>query len=740
MSKQICINEIVDDDARFANIEEIINCTELVSFNNNHAKASGIPVMSDGKNLRVDNSDTHSLIIGLTGSGKTRRSIYEMMLSMITAGSSIVVNDCKCEIYRYTKTCLEQNGYKVHVLNFRNPLTGNRYNLLKSAALLYKEGKIGEATEYFYSFSTSIFEPLKSDKDPFWTLESARYLTGLCLLACELLEIEDINLGNVYNIHVLGREKMGGTSVLRQYFNEERRTSAIWRLVEGTVMAPSDTQASILSVMTQGLTRILLNDDIADMMNNSDFDVMDIGREKTAVFLMTKDETSAYDSLVSSFVDQAYTELVSMAEKDYNGKLPVRVEFIMDEFGNMAKLNDMIKKVTASRSRNIRWHLVIQGMEQLSAIYGKEDASIIIGNCGSWCYMNSSDIELLKTISERCGEVKDEFTKEPHRLLTVSRLQHFDKDAGECLILLGRNRPYITYLPDISEYGIEPIESIDLPERERNQKPLFDIRKVVREELDATVEATLKEKKASQLPTSESILQKNLPFGEPKPDERIEEIVKRIDQKIKELEEQEANETAETEDYCEENMNLTDLDCTSLYEQYSLHLQTGFEEKIKEVFLDELLSPNGVRPLLSVLLLLGLGGEYGLNGPRTCKPKTKFNHFEVKGRKLVLVSDTTKFFTSIPNIRGVKVKNNFVTENCQDGVISYSFELTSGECLEVYIDLSQEGKVQRLFCLYQVLLEEIYSEELSSLSDENDRLKALLASLGYGALVDLEDD
>ena len=128
---------------------------------------------------------------------------------MIKCGSSIICNDLKGECLRYNKQMLKENGYRVYVINFRNPQKGNNYNLLTEGARLYKEGKESEAIESFYSFASSLYEPIKSEKDPYWTLESSRYLTGLIVIACDLLEIEDINLENVYNLHVMGMEKLG---------------------------------------------------------------------------------------------------------------------------------------------------------------------------------------------------------------------------------------------------------------------------------------------------------------------------------------------------------------------------------------------------------------------------------------------------------------------------------------------------------------------------------------------------
>ena len=524
MYDNLLIDDSLGKDARFATLQEITNSTKHIVLNK-EVNASGLIVRSNAVELDVDDSDVNTLTLSDTGGGKTRRQVIPMAIGMIQHGDSIIVNDCKGGMtYRYLKPLLDKHGYKTYVLDFRNPLRGNQYNLLSYGAELYKEGKISEATDVFYSFSDSIFEPLKSEKDPFWTVESSRYLCGLCLLTCELNDKDKVTLDNVYNLHVTGRERIGMGNYLKEYFHEEeRKQSNIWRLIEGTVMAPNDTQASILSVMTQGLSRLIINDNILDMMYKCDFRASDIGKEKTAVFLLTKDETNIYDSIVAAFIDQIYAILVNMAENEYNGKLPVRVEFLMDEFSNMAKINDFRKKITASRSRNIRWHLVVQSMEQLTTIYGKADARTIIGNCNSWCYMNSSDIDLLKIISDLCGEYDDEYTREKHNLLSVSKLQHFNKEDGECLILVGRNYPYITYLPDISQYEYEPLPQMDIKQRKLRKKKIFNFRKIVDEEREKRINEMLEKNEGKH---------ENLQVN-------IQQSLDLINKKIKELDEEE---------------------------------------------------------------------------------------------------------------------------------------------------------------------------------------------------------
>lgn len=490
------------DEVRFAEPTEILNKTTHIVYGEEKTNGSGIVVKSDGKEAYVDDNDVRTLIIADSGAGKTRRCVIPMIISMILNGVSIVVNDPKGEIYKWVSKLLTKSEFEVHMLNFRNPMNGDRYNLLSLGAKLYKNGDKSRASEYFYAFFYNLYEPQRSEKDPFWTNESENYATGLCLLSCEIMELEDITIENIYNLHLFAQKKVGGKLLIEQSFDEEMKSSGAYKLMEGTLNAPNDTKSSINSVMTQVLSRLVVNENIVDMLSASDFDVENIGKKKTAIFLITKDESTVYNSIVASFIEQTYLTLVDMAEAEFNGFLPIRVEFVMDEFGNMTKLNDINQKITASRSRNIRWHLVVQGLEQLSMVYGKEVASILLGNCDDWLYLHSNDIALLEQISYRCGEYSTEYTKEKRKLLSVSRLQHFNKEKGECLILMGRQYPYITYLPDISKYDYEPLESMPIEKRKCSKKSIFDIEKLS--------EKNLKEKKEQEIITKQKKMKEKL--------------------------------------------------------------------------------------------------------------------------------------------------------------------------------------------------------------------------------------
>ena len=216
------------------------------------------------------------------------------------------------------------------------------------------------------------------------------------------------------------------------------------------------------------------------MLAGNTVNIRDFGRKKTAVYLIVPDEKTTCHFLVTAFVKQVYEMMISEAQKESNMRLPVRVNFVLDEFCNMPKISDMPAMISASRSRNMRFFLVAQSMHQLRGKYG-EDADTIKGNCDNWVFLTSKELELLNEISSLCGNVitPDGYSR---RLISVSELQRLNKAKGEALIMHARQYPLITEIADIDMYPMfqgyptVPMETFDLPE-----VGIFSAEKVYRE-------------------------------------------------------------------------------------------------------------------------------------------------------------------------------------------------------------------------------------------------------------------
>jgi type IV secretory pathway TraG/TraD family ATPase VirD4 len=90
------------------------------------------------------------------------------------------------------------------------------------------------------------------------------------------------------------------------------------------------------------------------MLSHSDIDITTIGKQKTVLFIVIQDEKKTYHSLVTILLKQCYETLIAVAQEN-GGKLPIRTNFLLDEFANMPPLKDITTMITAARSRQIRF-------------------------------------------------------------------------------------------------------------------------------------------------------------------------------------------------------------------------------------------------------------------------------------------------------------------------------------------------------------------------------------------------
>jgi type IV secretory pathway TraG/TraD family ATPase VirD4 len=166
--------------ARWASNKEIKKTLAKIDPASNELEAAGVPLLNDGKNIWVDDSEYHSLIVGSTGSGKTQLIVQPLVSVLAKKGESMIITDPKGEIYRDNAKLLKERGYNIVTLNFRNPQDGNAWNPLTLPHKFYKEGKKDKAIELLEDLGVNIVHEKKSD-DPFWQNSGGDFFTGLAL-------------------------------------------------------------------------------------------------------------------------------------------------------------------------------------------------------------------------------------------------------------------------------------------------------------------------------------------------------------------------------------------------------------------------------------------------------------------------------------------------------------------------------------------------------------------------------
>ena len=446
--------------------------------------AAGVPLINNGKEIWVDNSEYHNLVIGSTGSGKTQTVVKPMVNLLAKKGESMIITDPKGEIYKYAANALKERGYKIIVLNFREPNHGNAWNPLTLPYVNFKNGNVDKSTELLDDVALNILydSTKKSGDSDFWDKSAADFFSGLALGLFYDASEKQVNLNSINYMSSVGEERYATSTYLKEYFNLKGQDSSPYIFASGTVNAPNETKGGILSTFRQKVILFSSRESLSEMLAYSDFKMEDIGKEKTAVFMIIHDEKKTYHSLMTIFIKQCYETLIDVAQEN-GGKLPYRTNFILDEFANMPPLKDVDSMVSAARSRDIRFTFIIQNFAQLNDVYGKEVAEIIKGNCGNIIYLISTELAALEEISKMCGEVKskekDKTASTP--LVTISDLQKLK--LFEAIIIRLRKNPFKTKLePDFKmNWGIERSEA-EYPNREIKKIELFDIKKFVTEE------------------------------------------------------------------------------------------------------------------------------------------------------------------------------------------------------------------------------------------------------------------
>ena len=545
-----------DGYARWAKKSEVKKQLKSVDPKAYTADAAGLVVINDGKTMWVDDGEAHNIIIGATGSGKTQAVVFPMVQSLAKKGESMIITDPKGEIYEQTGTMLRERGYNIVLLNFRSPQNGNGWNPMGLPYQLYKEGNTDKAIELLDDLALNIlYEEKNGNADPFWEKSAADYFTGLALGLFEDAKEEEINLNSMNLMSSLGEERFGGpnNNYIKEYFNSKDPSRPAYVNASGTVFSAEETKQGVLSTFKQKVKLFSSRDNLSEMLSHSDFDMKDIGRGKTAVFMIVQDEKKTLHPLATIFIKQIYETLIDVAQES-GGKLPYRTNFILDEFANMPPLKDVTTMVTAARSRLIRFTFIIQNYAQLTQVYGKENAETIKGNCNI-TYLISSELQALEELSKLCGEKKskekDKTASTP--LVTVSDLQRLQQ--YETITLRLRTMPFKTKLvPNWKMDWGKNYEKATYPERTKREIQLFDIREYVKE---------MKKKKMNEMINNgesggmgynpinggqnpmfaPNPFMMNSPYsarsGNNDDSFNVDDLVKRIDAKIAELEEEE---------------------------------------------------------------------------------------------------------------------------------------------------------------------------------------------------------
>ena len=464
--------------ASFATTREAVEGMTIVRTDAEKLDYAGTVLTQDDineKTVATVGREFHTFVIGETGCGKTRRVILPTIRIAAKTGRSMVITDPKGEIYKKTGEAVKRKGYDVLVLNFRDPGRSVRWNPLEMIERLYhSDSRIDrdQAMLMLQDLANTLKGPVHSDKDAFWEVAGAKMFTGVALSIMESCPHGSLTFENI----VIVSRKLFLGAINKMSFSRENGYDPVQIVKDipanhpiasaftGFLSAAGETARSMLAVFEEMIGLYVTQYSLLDLFSRSEFDIEDLGRKPTALYLIVPDDSSVLYPIATVFVKQVYSALIRMADRNPDDKLENGVSFILDEFANFAPFQDVDSMLTASRSRGITFTLVCQSMEQLSNKdkYPDGVSEVLMSNCRVWIYMSSRNYQFLERLRNLLGNRKDPVSGSVSPLIEIHELQRLR--MGQVLLLYDRNKPAYGFLPDYSEYDFgETAPETDLP-------------------------------------------------------------------------------------------------------------------------------------------------------------------------------------------------------------------------------------------------------------------------------------
>ena len=423
------------------------------------------------------------LVIGGSGSGKTRFFVKPSIMQM---HSSYVITDPKGQLLTETGKMLlhgapklDENGkpvrdgrgkiiyepYRIKVLNTINFSKSMKYNPL---AYVRSEKDILKLVNVIIANTKGDGE--KSSEDFWIKAERLLYcaLIGYIWYEAEPEERNFITLLDLLNACEAREDDETYKSPVDILFDDLAKKQPEHFAVKQYVkfkMAAGKTLKSILVSCGARLAPFDIKE-LRDIMTEDELELDTMGDRKTALFLIMSDTDTTFNFVIAMLQSQLFNLLCDKADDFYNGRLPVHVRCLLDEFANIGQIPNFDKLIATIRSREISASIILQSQSQLKTIY-KDAADTIVGNCDSTLFLGGKEKGTLKEISELLGkETIDSLSQSENRGAQTSHGLSYQKlgkelmtqdeiavmDGGKCILQLRGVRPFFSDKYDLTKH------------------------------------------------------------------------------------------------------------------------------------------------------------------------------------------------------------------------------------------------------------------------------------------------
>lgn len=297
--------------------------------------------------------------------------------------------------------------------------------------------------------------------------------------------------------------------------------------------APNETRGSILSVFYQKLLSFVSKTSFWDKLCENEIDIFHLCSAKTAVFLIFEDEKSESSAFINIFLRQLYEAYIKNSNNiDYKPDF-IHCHFILDDFLSLMPFYNLPNILMAARERNVSFLFSVNSMSLMEKIYGEELTDFISDNCANWVIFRNSEVKFIKKIKEY---IELFFGQEA--FLTYVQNANFT-EPGMAL--------FINLYKGIQNHALKIPDFVEETYIKRKNSPntsysIYKIEENVRKRMQEELIEKMKQDPTDKNNASPSIENQFTNSKGEKPDQMdfdVDELIKKIDEKIAELEQEE---------------------------------------------------------------------------------------------------------------------------------------------------------------------------------------------------------
>lgn len=464
------------------------------------------------------------LVVGGPGSSKTRGFVKPSIMQM---NCSYVVTDPKGTVIEEVGSMLAKGPYVRDQRGKKIPRRDRKGNVLrdKKGQILYKREpydiKVFNTVNFKRSLHYNPFAYIETEQDvlkfvnvlisntkgegaqsgeDFWVNAEKMLLSAYVAYICKYCEPKERNFISLLEMVDASRVKEDDEDYVNpidamfrdiEFGNEEEGiekdpNSFAVRQYKKFKLAAGKTAKSILVSAGARLSQFDI-EEIREITAYDELDLKEIGRRKSALFVIISDTDDSLNFLVAILYTQMFNLLCTMADNEYHGTLPIPVRFLLDEFANIGKIPKFEKLITTIRSRGISASIILQSKHQLKGMY-KDNAEVIEDACDTYLFLGGQGKSTLSDLADILGkETIDTYNTSDTRGTSRSYGINYQKlgrelmskdrlalmDGGKCILRVRGVKPFFSNKVDITKHEMYKELS------DYNEKNRFNVEKYV---------------------------------------------------------------------------------------------------------------------------------------------------------------------------------------------------------------------------------------------------------------------